>query len=150
MSVTPEALVKRFYNEVWNKADSAVAREILHPDFRFRGSLGPEKFGPEGFIEYMQAVHAALADYTCIIDDLVTTGDRAAVRLTFDGRHQNTFFGIAATGKQIEWAGAAFFTCNGQQITERWVLGDIDGIRRQLGAGATSFESKSDASDAKT
>ena len=140
MPSTPEQLVKRFYHEVWNTADADVAREILHTDFRFRGSLGPEKRGPSGFIEYMQAVHTALADYTCIIDDLVVTEHRAAVRLTFRGQHQNEFFGIAATGKQIEWAGAAFFTCDGQQITKLWVLGDIDAIRRQLGDGATRFE----------
>ncbi|MGI9409086.1 MAG: ester cyclase, partial [Hyphomicrobiaceae bacterium] len=122
----------------------AVAREILHTDFRFRGSLGPEKYGPEGFIEYMHAVHVALAGYTCIIDDIVAAEGRAAVRLTFRGQHRNEFFGIAATGKQIEWAGAAFFTCDDRQITELWVLGDIDAIRRQLGAETTDFESESE------
>ena len=140
MPATPQQLVERFYHEVWNQADSAVAREILHADFRFRGSLGPEKRGPDGFISYMEAVHTALGDYTCVIDDLVATADRAAVKLTFHGNHRNEFFGIAATGKRIEWAGAAFFTCDGEQITELWVLGDIDAIRQQLGADpATSF-----------
>ena len=144
MPVTPEELVKRFYHEVWNTADATVAREILHTGFRFRGSLGPEKFGPEGFIAYMRAVHTALASYTCIIDDIVATEGRAAVRLTFRGQHQREFFGIAATGKQIEWAGAAFFTCDDRQITELWVLGDIDAIRRQLGAETADFEAESE------
>ena len=50
MSTDPRHLVERFYNEVWNNADEAVAREILAEDFRFRGSLGPDKFGQDGFI----------------------------------------------------------------------------------------------------
>ena len=32
MTATPKELVERFYNEVWNSADEAVAREILHKD----------------------------------------------------------------------------------------------------------------------
>ena len=138
MQLTPKQLVERFYHQVWNNADAARAREILHPGFRFRGSLGSEKRGPEGFIAYMQAVHTALANYTCVIEDLVTTDDRAAVRLTFHGEHQNEFFGVPATGRRIEWAGAAFFTCDGGRITELWVLGDLDAVRQQLSASAPS------------
>src|SRR5262245_10725060 len=55
MEITPRALVERFYYEVWNRADERVAREILHPKFRFRASLGPERRGPEDFIDYMRS-----------------------------------------------------------------------------------------------
>src|SRR5260370_38915027 len=85
MTVTPRLLVERFYHEVWNKADEAVAREILHRDFRFRASLGPERRGPDGFIDYLRSIHKALPGYTCIIDDLVGTADHAAARRTLKG-----------------------------------------------------------------
>jgi steroid delta-isomerase-like uncharacterized protein len=134
MHATPKSLVEQFYHEVWNRADEAVAREILHPDFRFRASLGPERLGPDGFIEYMRSIHAALADYTCRIDDLVTTGNRAAARMSFSGIHRARFFGVEATGRVITWAGGAFFTTDGERITELWVLGDIDSVKQQLGA----------------
>ena len=39
--MSPRSLVERFYGEVWNRADAAVAHAILSPDFRFRVSLGP-------------------------------------------------------------------------------------------------------------
>jgi len=55
MTGTPQELVERFYHEVWNRADEDVAREILHADFQFRGSLGPVYRGPDGFIGYMAA-----------------------------------------------------------------------------------------------
>lgn len=130
---TPQQLVERFYHEVWNRADEAVAHEILHPAFRFRASLGPEKRGPDGFIEYMRLIHAALAGYTCTILDIIAQGERAAVRLRFAGMHQGTFFGVAPTGREIAWGGAAFFTTDGRQITELWVLGDVDAVKQQLG-----------------
>ena len=51
MADTPQRLVERFYEEVWNRADETVAREILAEDFAFRGSLGPERRGQDGFID---------------------------------------------------------------------------------------------------
>ncbi len=131
---TPRELVERFYHELWNKADEAVAPEILAEDFRFRGSLGPEKRGQDGFLEYLRSVHEALADYVCIIEDLVETDDRVVARMMFRGTHRADFFGVPATGKMIEWAGAAFFTIGSGRIERLWVLGDIDSIKAQLGS----------------
>ena len=131
-------LVERFYNEVWNHADETVAREILAEDFRFRGSLGPEKRGPDGFITYMRAVHQALGDYVCIIEDLVASEDRVAARMLFKGKHQAEFFGVEATGAEVKWAGAAFFRTKDARIAELWVLGDIDSVKAQLGAAPST------------
>jgi predicted ester cyclase len=133
MKVSTTRLVERFYQEVWNKADEAVAGEILHPDFHFRASLGLERLGLAGFVDYMRSIHAALADYTCVIEDLIATERRAAARLRFCGIHRGPFFGVAPTSREISWSGAAFFTTDRSRITELWVLGDIDAVKRQLG-----------------
>jgi len=77
---SPRELVARFYRDVWERADESAAREILRPDLSFRGSLGPVMRGVDAFVGYMRSIHAALADYTCIIEDLVATEDRAAAR----------------------------------------------------------------------
>lgn len=127
------APVRRFYDELWNLADESVASEILHPALSFRGSLGSLKSGPAGFIEYLREVHAALADFRCVIDDLIATEERAAARMTFIGIHRAPFFGVPATGRQVTWSGAAFFTIADGRIKDIWVLGDIDSIRQQLG-----------------
>ncbi len=126
-------LVRRFYDELWNQADESVASEILHPALSFRGSLGSLKSGRGGFIEYLREVHAALADFRCVIDDLIATEERAAARMTFSGIHRAPFFGVPATGQRVTWSGAAFFAIADQRIREIWVLGDIDSIRQQLG-----------------
>ena len=132
MSPTPNELVERFYNVVWNEADEAEARKILSPDFRFRGSLGPELRGPGGFIAYMRTLRVALENFTCIIDEMIATQDRVAARLSFHGTHRGKFFGVEPTGREIRWSGAAFFTVRGGTITELWVLGDIDAVKRQV------------------
>ena len=125
--------MEAFYFEVWNRADEDRAREILHDSFRFRGSLGAERVGPDGFIAYLREVHRALGNYRCIIDDLVVEESRAAARMRFTGRHRDVLQGVPATGRQITWSGAAFFKCEDGQITDLWVLGDLVELRRQLG-----------------
>lgn len=134
MAADPETLVRRFYAEVWGRADEAVARDILHPELAFRGSLGPERRGVEGFIDYMRSVHAALGEYRCIVEELVAAETSAAAHMTFTGIHRGDFFGMPATGRRITWAGAAFFTVVDGRIATLWVLGDVDGLKAQLGA----------------
>ena len=85
--IAPSRLVTVFYDDLWNKADESIAQEILHADFRFRGSLGPVRNGPNGFIDYQRSVRAALADFRCIVDELICTNTRAAARMSFTGRH---------------------------------------------------------------
>ena len=132
MPSTPTELVERFYNVVWKNADETEATRLLDADFRFRGSLGPELKGPDGFIAYMRSVHAALEGFTCQIEEIITADERVAARMTFHGRHRAKLFGVAPTGRDIRWSGAAFFKTRGDKITSLWVLGDIEGLRRQL------------------
>jgi steroid delta-isomerase-like uncharacterized protein len=126
-------LVRRFYDDLWNQANEAIAHEILHPALTFRGSLGPQRSGPDGFVGYLREVRTALADFRCIIEDLITTDCRVAARMTFTGTHRATFFGVAATGQTITWSGAAFFNIADQRIKDIWVLGNIDSIKQKLG-----------------
>ena len=130
--MSAQEAVEAFYCEVWHRADEDRAREILADSFRFRGSLGAKRSGPDGFIAYMRDVHRALGDYRCIIDELATDGDRAAAQMRFTGKHRAEFLGVAATGRQVTWAGAAFFRCEGGRISDLWVLGDVVELRRQL------------------
>jgi predicted ester cyclase len=102
------------------------------------GSLGAERRGPDECIDYMRSIHAALANFTCAIDDLIAIDRRAAARMTFSGVHRGRLFSVEATGREIRRPGAAFFTTDGRQITTLWVLGDVDSVKQQLNARAGS------------
>jgi predicted ester cyclase len=132
--MTPRELVQSFYRDVWNKADEHAAHRILDAGFRFRASLGLERVGPAAFCDYMRSIHRALGGYERIIEDVIEEDSRAAARMRFTGLHRGEFFGVPPTGRRITWAGAAFFTMEGQQIVDLWVLGDIDAVKSQLGA----------------
>jgi steroid delta-isomerase-like uncharacterized protein len=127
-------LVRRFYDEVWNRWDEAALDEVLDEDFTFRGSLGDEVSGRAGFRGYRDRIRAAFPDFHNEIVDLVTEGERAAARLRYSGHQQGEVLGVPATGAFVTYSGAAFFTARNGRLRQVWVLGDVDGLRRQLEA----------------
>jgi len=53
-------LVRVFYKEMWDRADKTLIPRIFHPDFSFRGSLGPTLVGHDQFAGYVDMVTARL------------------------------------------------------------------------------------------
>ncbi len=134
--MTPRDAVIAFYDRVWNRIDKTAIPELFHPDFTFRGSLGPTMTGHTAFAAYVDMVTGALAGYRCTIRDLVSEGERAFARMHFEGIHRGPFMGFAPTGKSVEWAGAALFSLKAGKIADLWVLGDVQGLKDQLARNA--------------
>jgi steroid delta-isomerase-like uncharacterized protein len=127
-----ERLVRRFYAEAWNRWDDGAVDALLAESFAFRGSLGDEVRGRDGFRAYRDKIRAALPDFHNEVVDLVASGERAAARLRYSGHQRGELLGIAATGAWITYEGAAFFTASGGCLHRVWVLGDLDNLRRRL------------------
>src|SRR2546423_3333476 len=132
-----KSLVRRYYEEMWNRWNFALANELLADDISFRGSLGSEMRGREQFCDYMRRVQHAFPDFQNQIDQMVAEDDCVVARLTYTGTHRGEIFGIAATGKRISYAGAAFYRIVNDRIVDGWVLGDVAGLLRQLRAKLT-------------
>ena len=128
-----DMLIRAFYADLWGAGDVATGADVLHPDLRFRGSIGQEHHGINGFWSYADYVRGALGGYHCEILSLVCQDTRAAAKMRFSGRHRDDFMGVAPTGREIAWHGAAFFEMHEAKLRDIWVLGDTDGLRRALG-----------------
>ncbi len=105
---------------------------VLHADFTFRGSLGDEKRGHDGFAEYVEMVHTPLGDYRCVVEELVEEGDRVFAKMSFGSVHKNRFMGYEHSGKRLRWTGCALFAFRGRKIADLWVLGDLKSLADQL------------------
>lgn len=127
-------LIERFYHDMWNRFDKAIIPEILTEDLEFRGSLGQSKRGQKEFGEYVDFIQRAFPDFTNKIEETISEGDKAFARLTYRGTHRGEVFGIAPTGRPIQYAGAAIFKFRGDRIAKVWVLGDMYGLISQLKA----------------
>ncbi len=129
---TNRQLVETFYNVMWNTWSEETARAILTADIDFRGSIGPQVSGHDGFLGYMQTIREAFPDFQNRIEEIIATDDRAVARLTYSGTHQGELLGRPATGRRIEYAGVAIFTMADRKISKVWVLGDLWGLMQQL------------------
>ena len=134
--------VQKFYEVLWDAHDKAAIPSVLCEDFTFRGSLGQEKRGHSGFAEYVDMVHKALGHYQCMIEDIVSEGDKVFAKMTFTGIHQADLMGYASTHKRVSWAGCALFTFKGERIADVWVLGDLKSLEEQLQRNKTEYSSE--------
>ena len=57
-----EAVIERFYHELWIRWNMTVADEIISDGVRFRGSLGSTLEGRENFKGYVETMRAAFPD----------------------------------------------------------------------------------------
>jgi predicted ester cyclase len=132
-SNTSEAVIRRFYEELWNRWRLGLADEIVSATIRFRGSLGSTLVGREQFKGYVETVRAAFPDWQNRIDEILAVEDRVVTRITWSGTHQGMLGDIEPTGARVEYRGAAFFRLADGVIEEAWVVGDTQELWRALG-----------------
>lgn len=84
---TKKALVRRFYDDLWNRWNYDAVPEILTEDVAFHGSLDVDATGHEGFIAYAETVRAAFPDFENRIEDMIAEDNRLAACLTYSGTH---------------------------------------------------------------
>jgi predicted ester cyclase/ribosomal protein S18 acetylase RimI-like enzyme len=126
------ALVHLFYAVLWNEWDDSLVDDVLTEDFAFRGSLGTETSGRDGWRSYRDTVRAGSPDFHNELVYLIAYGDRAAARLHYTGHHHGRLAGLEPTGRAFEYAGAAFFTARDDKLATAWVLGDLSSLHAQL------------------
>ncbi len=127
-----KAIVRRYYEGLWNAWDISLADELLAADLIFRGSLGVTASGREGFLDYLSLVRTAFPDFHNTIEELIGEGDKVVARLTYQGTHRGQLRDIAPTGRRITYAGVGIFWIVDGKIAEAWVLGDLHGLLEQL------------------
>jgi len=129
-----KAIVRRFYEEIWNKGDMTTADELIasniidhdqNPQTRVRG--------PESLKQLATSVRTTFPDIHFTVEDEIGEGDRVAVRWTMRGTHKGEFMGMAATGRQVRVEGIHFWRVAGDKIVEVWVNRDNLGMMQQLG-----------------
>jgi predicted ester cyclase len=124
--------VRIFYKELWDHADKSLIPQLFHPDFTFRGSLGPTLVGHEQFAGYVDYVTGALGNYTSDILALVEDGNQVMGKLRFHGIHRKEMFGVPPSGRHVWWHGTPLFSFDGGKVRDLRVLGDIHQLTARL------------------
>ena len=128
-----KALVRRFYEEVFNKKNLAAIDEFLDPHI-IEHALPPGlPGGSAGSRQFIGMYLVAFPDLHLTAEDLIADGGKAVARFTMRGTHKGEFMGISPTGKQVTMTGIQIVRVVGGRIAENWVNFDALGMLQQLG-----------------
>jgi predicted ester cyclase len=125
-------VVRMFYKEMWDHAETSLIPSIFHPGFTFRGSLGRSLVGHSQFAEYVDWVTTIFGNYTTDILVLIEEGNRVSGKMRFHGYHREEAFGVAPSGRHVWWTGMPIFTFEGSKVRDLYVLGDIYGLIERM------------------
>jgi predicted ester cyclase len=134
-----KAIVRRMYEEVFNRRNLALADElaapesITHEDISHEAPPGMAASGPDALRQVVQLLTVAFPDHHTTIEDLIAEGDKVAVRTTFSGTHQGAYLGIAPTGRPCTQQQIHIVRITDGKVTEHWAIRDDLGMMRQLG-----------------
>lgn len=136
MSTENAALLRRWFDEVWNQGRTDAVDEMFSADgiAYGLGEAGVDVRGPAAFKPFVERMRGAFPDFALTIEDTVAEGDRVAARWTARMTHRGDHLGIPATGKEVIITGMTIVRVRDGQIVEGWNNWDIAGMMHQLGA----------------
>jgi predicted ester cyclase len=128
-------LAARRYAAFWNTGDASFARSALADDFIDRTLPAGRPQGTAGPLAASKGFRTAVPDLRADIDDIVVTGDRAAVHLRFTGHFTGTFGETQGAGQKIDFQAFDLYRVDARsgRIAENWHLEDNQTLMQQLG-----------------
>jgi predicted ester cyclase len=127
---TPEGVVRRFIDEIFVAGRTEAVEELVTADFVSHGLPGS---GPEVMRSAIERVSGALSEASFEIEDVISAGDRVAVRLTSSAVHSGTFMRMPATGRRYRIEEIHIFRVEDGRVAEHWHQMDALGMLAQLG-----------------
>ncbi|HEX8187970.1 MAG TPA: ester cyclase [Pyrinomonadaceae bacterium] len=131
------ALVRRWFEEVWNKGREEAIEEMFDEEGVAHGladETGAPLRGPANFREFHRKFRGAFPGVEVSVDDAISEGDKVAARCTVRARHEGETLGFAATSRPVEFNGMTFLRVRGGKIVEAWNNFDFMTMFQQLGA----------------
>jgi steroid delta-isomerase-like uncharacterized protein len=128
-----KAAVLRWFREVSRSNFESLYEELFAPDCKQYMPPNAEPISFEHYKPMAQQIYDAFPEITHTVDEIVAEGDKVVAKILVHTVHKGEFFGIPATGKDLEWASIAIFQLSEGKIKARWEIADVLGIMQQLG-----------------
>ena len=136
MSEENKALLRRWFDEVWNKG-RADAIEEMFDEYGIAHGLSDDPSnpirGPQNFRPFHTTFREAFPNMVIVIEDMIAEGDKVAARCSVRGRHEGDFLEKAATQSPVEFTGIAIVRIANGKIVEAWNNFDFMSLHRQVG-----------------
>ncbi|MBS2027754.1 MAG: ester cyclase [Deltaproteobacteria bacterium] len=93
---------------------------------------GEGAVGRDAVKKVLAKLYAAFPDITYRIEDVITSGDKVALRWLGEATHRGAYLGVPATGRSIRYGGITVFERAGERISRIWVSADMLDLMRKL------------------
>ena len=136
MSEENKELVRRWFEEVWNKGRADAIEEMFDVNGIAHGlSDDPSQpiKGPTDFKPFYTTFREAFPNLKIVIEDMVAEGDKVAARCSVHGKHEGDFMGKAATQSPVDITGIAIVRIENGKIVEAWNNFDFMTMYKQCG-----------------
>jgi len=135
MSADNRSVVRRLYEEVWNKRRLEVVNEIISPSHALHDTnASGSAIGPEAYKRVVTRWVTAFPDLRFTIEDTVCEKDKLVVSWNISGTHKGEYLGIAPTNKKISVDGITINHITSGKIMDSYASWDALGLMQQLGA----------------
>jgi len=131
-----KALMRRWFEEVWNKGRGDAIPEMFAEDGIAHGlsdDVSNPLRGPHGFLPFHAQFREAFPNIEVIVEDQIAEGEMVATRCSVRGRHTGNSLGIAATNSPVEFTGMTITRVRDGKIVEAWNNFDFMRMYKQLG-----------------
>lgn len=135
-----KALVRKFFEEVWNNRNLDALDELYSEDFTLHAlwqntSAGGaiEATGIEPAKKVIGGWFTGFPDIKVTVEDQVAENDLVGSRHSSHGTHQADFMGIPASGKEATVTGMTITRIADGKMVEAWTCWDALGMFEQLG-----------------
>ena len=144
MSADNKAIVRRLYEEVWNKRRLELVDEIISPSHALHDpNLTDSSVGPDAYKRQVSRFISGIPDLRFTIEDIVDEKEKLAVAWTISGTHTGEFMGIPATNKKVYVEGITINHIVDGKIMDSYISWDTFGMMQQLGAVPALGQTKS-------
>jgi steroid delta-isomerase-like uncharacterized protein len=134
MSTENKAIVRRLYEEVWNKRKLEVISELISPSHALQApNVSGSSIGPEAYKRQVLVFLEAYPDLHWTIEDTIAEKDKIVACWTFSGTHKGDYMGIPATNKKVSVDGITVHHIVGGKIMDSYGYFDVLGMIKQLG-----------------
>jgi predicted ester cyclase len=123
-----------FVEQVQQGGRLELIDSLVHPDYHNQTVEQGQTADREGVRATIMALHQAFSGLTVQILNCVGDGDVVATHKIFRGRHTGAWFGVPASGNEIEFRVMDFVRYQDGRMIEHWAVADSLSLLRQTGA----------------
>src|SRR5262249_19853935 len=123
ISMTPDALVRTWFKEVWNAGDESAIDRYFAPDGISHGLPGPDgkpMKGPAGFKPFVKQFRTAFPNIQIEVLRTITEGPYVCAHCRVTGTHSGPGFGPSPTNGSIDFSGMTIVRVENDKIHEGW------------------------------